>query len=243
MARSVSLYQLRTDVAEQADVAGNTARYTPTLLNRLINQSRQKFAREISNAGVTHLLEAHTGTTTIGVTSPHQFQELDLSGADPSLVAVYGVDMTIDGERRTLSQVPFNERSMWGDVEHLGPPHSWAAYQTRKLAIFPAPDQAYAYTAWFLPALTDLVADIDTWDGVAGWEDYVRWDVVCALMARDNNQAGFQLAAAERLNAQTNIVTAANRVTRAGSATVVKDTFGRRIGLQRASHKWPRRTP
>lgn len=244
MARSVSLFQLRTDVAEQADVAGNAARYTPTLLNRLINQSRQKFAREISNAGVTHLLEPHSGTTGVGPTSPYQFQTLDLSAASPSLVAVYGVDVTLSGgDRLTLSQVPFSERSMWGSADHSGQPHSWAAFQTRKVALFPAPDQAYAYTVWFLPALTDMSADVDTWDGVAGWEDAVRWDVVCALMARDNNTAAFQLAAAERQHAMVNIVTAANRVTRAGSATVAKDTFGRRIGLQRATHKWPPRTP
>lgn len=245
MARNVSLYQLRTDVSEQADIAGNTARYTPTLLNRLINQSRQKFAREISNAGVTHLLEPVSSTTSVGTTSPYQFQAIDLEPliVGRNLVAVYGVDITVNGERRKLEQVPFNERSEWGSAEHLGPPVFWAAYQTRKIALFPAPDQAYAFTVWFLPSLTDMSVDSDTWDAVAGWEEYVKWDVTCAIMARDNNQAGFQLASAERAVAQSEILKNANRVTRAGSATVARDTFGLRIGLNRHSRKWPPRVP
>lgn len=242
MARNVSLYEMRVDVQEQADIAGNTARYTATLLNRLINQSRQKFAREISTAGVQHLLEPYSGTTGSGITSPYQFRVLDLSAATPSLVAVYGVDITVNGERRQLMQVPFGERSEWGSSEHLGPPHSWAAWQTRKLALFPAPDQDYAFTAWFLPALDDLTSDSDTWDAVAGWEDYVKWDVVAAILARDNNQAGYQLAAAERAVASANIVKAANRVTRAGGATFTKDTFGQRLGLGRR-RKWPPEVP
>lgn len=238
MARNVTLYELRTDIQEQADIKGSTTRYGSTLLNRLINRSRQKFGREISNAGARHLLQPASGTLSVGATSPHQFYELDLSATSPNMVAIYGIDVTISGERRTLLQIPFTQRSDWGSITHTGQPAAWAAYRTRVAAIFPAPDQAYAYTAWYLPSLNDLADDADTWDGVAGWEEFVVWDVTAALLARDNNQGGSALANQQAQVAFGNVIKSANRVTRGGSATVARDTFGERIDNIRQLKRW-----
>ena len=87
MARNVTLLQLRTDVAAQCDFSTSASgRYTTTLLNRIINQSIQRFRERISNEGMTHFLVSYSGSLTQGTTSTYAFQTLDLSALSPSVV-------------------------------------------------------------------------------------------------------------------------------------------------------------
>ncbi len=234
MARTVSLSQLRTDVSVQCDfVVGASGRYTPTILNRYINQSVQRFRERISNEGMTHYLTSTSGTITSGATSPYSFKTLDLSGASPAIVRVYGVDLTVSGVVKTLAHRPFQERNDYGAPTATGEPMAWAMYQTTSVAIMPAPNQSYSYTVWYLPLLADMSADGDTFDGVAGWEQWIVWDVVCQLIARDTYQAAYNQAVQLRTEIWQDIIRSSTKVTSAGGAIVGRDTlraarFGRR---------------
>lgn len=228
MARNVTLSQLRTDIAAQCDFSTSvSSRYTPTLLNRIINQSIQRFRERISNEGMTHFLVSASGTLPSGTTNPYAFQTLDLSSLNPSLVRTYGVDISVAGVVRSLGHRPFTERNEFTVGPTMtGQPIAWAHFQTRSIAIMPAPDASYPYTVWYLPVLPDLSADGDTFDGVAGWEVWVLWDCVCQLIARDQYQAAYTQAMAERDLAWQDIVRSATKVSAAGGAFVGRDSMG-----------------
>jgi len=229
VSRTVTLLQLRTDIAAQADIVGGTARYTTAILNRFINQSIQRFREKLSSEGAQHYLVSTNGTLGIGATSPYPFYVLDLSAVSPSIVRTYGVDVTLNGNIiKSISHVPFASRTDYGGSVVTGEPRAWAHINTRKLAILPAPNHAYPYVAWYLPVLADLSADGDTFDGVAGWEDFIVWDVVARLIVRDQYMTAFQTASAYKNELWADILRNATRVTSAGGATVARDSMGDR---------------
>jgi hypothetical protein len=236
VARTATLLQLRTDIAAQADVVvGSSTRYTSTLLNRLICQSIQRFRERVSTEGMTHYLVATTGTMTSGATSPYAFKVLDLSAVSPNVVRVYGVDITVSNVVRSLVHVPFQSRNDYGGPNATGEPEAWAMFQTTSIAIMPAPSESYFWTVWYLPLLADLSDDADTFDGVAGWEQWIVWDVVCNLIARDTYATAYALASQQRDAVWQDVIRGATKVTSAGGAVVGRDTLrattlGRRRG-------------
>lgn len=225
MARNATLSQLRTDVANQCDfVSGAATRYTPALLTRLINQSIQRFRERVSATGMTHFLVSSSGTLS-GPTAPYAFEVVDLSSLSPSVVRTYGFDVTIQGVVRTLPFRPFEERNEYSD---LGPgiPIAWSQYQTRTLAVMPSRG-GDPYTIWYLPVLADLVNDSDTFDGVSGWENWVVWDVVCQLAARDQYDVAMKQFTFLRDGIWEDITRSATKVTAVGGAVIGRDTVRR----------------
>lgn len=240
MARNVTLAQLRADVSDQADkVIGSSARHVPTMVNRLINQSINRFRERLSSEGAQHYLVSTTGSLTAGATSPWPFGELDLTAVSPSIVRVYGVDITVNGESRTLDHVPFNARCDYGGGNTTGVPTAWANYNTAKLAILPPPDSTYTYVVWYLPVATDLSADSDTFDGIAGWEEYIKWDVVANLATRDTDTVAKQLIENDKAQIWQDILRNATRVTSAGGAVVGRDSMGRRRYYSKRYREYP----
>lgn len=229
MSRNVTLLQLRTDIYAQADLAGHTTRHSSTLLNRFINQSIQRFRERLSSSGSDRYLVSVTKTLGVGATSPYPFYSLDLSSESPSVVRVYAIDLTVNGESKSLTHVPFQERTKWGSATRSSEPQAWANYQTAKVAIMPAPDTAYTAVVWYLPVLADLSGDSDTFDGVSGWEDYIVWDVACRLLVRDKYPQAYQLAQTQKTEAWADILRGATRVASAGGSVIGRDHMGERM--------------
>jgi hypothetical protein len=229
--RTVTLAQLRLDIQNQADIAGLTTRHGATLITRLANQSIQHFREDLSNEGSRHFLTVATGTMTAGATSGFPFFSLNAGALASGIVRVYGVDVKVQGGSwKRLEHASFEERTNYGGghPSSTGEPRVWAEYGTTKLAILPPPDRAYDFVLWYLPVLNDLAADADTFDGVAGWEDYVTWDVVVRLMVRDQLPT-YQLAVQERADIRDRVLRSATRVTTAGGATVGRDSMGAKM--------------
>jgi|PlaIllAssembly_1097288.scaffolds.fasta_scaffold25567_4 hypothetical protein len=234
MSRNVTLLELRESIVYQTDNAGATARHAPTLVNRLINQSVQRFRERLSDEGATHFLASTTGTLGVGATSPYPGYVLDLTAVSPSVVRIHGVDITVSGEVRSLQHVPFTERNSYGGGVSKGIPVAWAPFNTAKVMILPPSGSAYAYCVWYLPVLADLSADSSTWDGVAGWEEFVKWDVSCQLIVRDQYPTAYSMAVDYKKEVWADILRAATKVTSAGGATIGRDSFGERLaGLPR----------
>ncbi len=240
MSRNVSLGQLKADVQDQADIAGLTTRHTASLLTRRINQSIQRFRERISLEGCQHYLTNTTGLFTAGATSPYPFYALDLSAASPSLVRTYAVDVTVGSDIKTLIHVPFQERTKYSGPTITGEPVAWANYQTASLAIMPAPNSAYAYCVWHLPVLPDLSADSDTFNGVAGWEEFIVWDVVCNIAVRDQNAQSYQMVQNNKDQVWRDVVRSATRVALAGGRTIGRDSFGEKLHTLRSANYPPR---
>ena len=237
--RTVTLAQLRQDIQNQADIAGLTARHGATLLTRLANQSIQRFRERLSGEGSRHFLTVATGTMVTGATSGFPFSLLDVGAIASGVVRVSGVDVkTQGGAWKRLEHTTFEDRTAYGGGHpaSIGEPRVWAEFQTDKLAILPPPDRGYEFVVWYLPVLADLSADTDRFDGVAGWEDYVVWDVCCKIITRDTYPDQYQIAVTERQACWEDILRNATRVTTAGGATVGRDSMGakgryRRRGL------------
>lgn len=234
MSRNVTLAQLRADISGQADVVvGTSGRYVPTFINRLINQSINRFRERLSGEGAQHFLTSATGTLTAGATSPYSFGSLDLSAASPGIVRIYGVELNINGQMRTMTHVPFSDHNNYGGPGTTGIPCAWANYTTTKIALMPAPASGYTYVVWYLPVATDLSADSSTFDGVSGWEDYVTWDVISRLATKDTDAVAFQLIEANKTNIWADILRNATRVTSAGGAVTGRDSLALRVSGQR----------
>jgi hypothetical protein len=227
LARNVTLAQLRTDVAAQCDfVSSASTRYTPTLLTRLINQSIQRFRERVSTEGMTQFLVSSSGTLA-GPTSPFAFEVVDLSSLSPSVVRTYGFDVTIQGVVRTLAHRPFTERNEYSD-QGYGIPVAWSQYQTRTLAVMPSRG-GDPYTIWYLPMLADLSGDSDTFDGVSGWENWVVWDVICQLAARDQYDVALKQFTFLRDGIWQDIIRGATKTTAAGGSNVGRDSQRRNL--------------
>lgn len=199
MARTVTLSVLRDEIRFLADAQGTSAiaRHGNTDLNRAINQSIQRFREKVSNHGFRHYLVHATGSLTPGATSPHSFGQLDLSALSPSVVRVYRMTIMVNGRPKRLESVDLdNADDFFGDVA-TGVPEAFATFRD-KVAVMPAPNAAYVYVIWYLPVLADLSLDADVFDGVAGWEAWVQWDVLTKLIQRDTSPALYQMAATER---------------------------------------------
>lgn len=228
--RTVTLAQLRLDVQNQADIAGLTSRHGATLLTRIINQEIQHFREDLSGEGSRHFLAIATGTMAQGATSGFPFRELNAGALASGIVRVYGLDVkTQGGEWKRLEHTTFEDRANYGGPMSTGEPAVWAEYQTTKLAVLPAPDRAYDFILWYLPVLNDLAVDADTFDGVAGWEDYVMWSSVARLVIRDQYPQTFQMVIQYRDETMRKILRSATRVTTAGGATVGRDSLGNRM--------------
>lgn len=240
MARNATLAVIRRDVQNQADTAGLTTRHPDALIDRLINQSIQRFRERITIEGAQHYLTNTTGLFTAGATSPFPFFVMDLSAAAPAIVRIHHVTIDVAGRHKTLVHVPFREYTKWSGADVTGEPIAWANYQTTGLAIMPAPDQAYAWNVWYLPVLDDLEDDTDEFNGVAGWEDFIVWDVVCRLIVRDQYPQAYAMAENSKQEIWRDIVRAATKVTLAGGHTVGRDSFGERLHVMgvRAPERW-----
>ena len=238
MSRNATLAQLLDDIEAQADLLGTDVRHTPARKMRLVNQAIQRFRELLTVHGVRLYLTPSSGTLTAGVESPYAFRTLSLSGIS-LLVRPYGLDITVSSVVRSLYSVPFQARNDYGGGNSTGIPEAWSQYNRNSLAILPAPDAAYPYTLWYIPRLEDMDALSDTFDGVAGWEDYIVWDIVCRLLARDQTAQAYQIASSERAQVWADIMKTAPRANRGGPSAIGRDTFGQKHAGNRRSRMLP----
>lgn len=234
MSRTRQLVDLRADVRWQADQLGTTAlsRHDNTALNRIINQSIQRFREWVSEQGSAMYLTADTSTLTTGATSPYTWREVSFPA---TAVRILHVEITVDSRIQGLDQVAFDERNDYQDNDGPtnGVPVAFFTYGS-KIGILPPPDSAYSRTIWFLPQFTDLSADSDTFDGVAGWEEWLVWDCLLKLVVRDKYPQQYQVALAERDRLQSEIL----QSIRQNSPTATRRRDVRSLRDNRFDRRW-----
>lgn len=179
MARTRTLTNLLADIRYQADIEGLTQRHPDANLTRLINQSIQAFRLKISSAGHPYYLTEASGTTVA---------DTDDYALPADFVALYGVDLVVGSQRISLEPYSLVERNDYSDpiVPGDGVPVMYRL-QGANIRLLPEPDAAYAYTLLYLPCGTDLSAAGDTFDGIAGWEDWIVLDVARKVLTRDDD--------------------------------------------------------
>jgi hypothetical protein len=223
------LSQLLSDIRDQADIQGATARHAATLLTRLANQSHRHLRRRLSIDGAQHYLTSTDATLGTGTTSPYPFYVLDLTHVSPSIVQCFGVHVTIQNEVLPLNQVPFTSITDYGGTNTSGVPRAWAALNTAKLAILPAPGSPYPYVVWYLPVVADLVNDSDVLAVVEGGDEFIVWDCVARLIMRDQYPQAFQMALQMRDEKYREVLSSAKKVTGAGGMFIGRDVLAERL--------------
>ncbi len=234
MSRTRTLTELIADVRFQGSIEGFTVRHSDAQITRMLNQEIQAHREQVSLEGIANYLASYSTTFTSGNTSPFKYAVLNLaSGPSPALTRLYGIDVIVGNEAKTLHPVAYSERNDYGGQP--GEPECWAQITSYTFAILPAPAYAYTYIAHYLPKLADLATGSDTFDGVAGWEDVVVWGAVVRLIARDQFPQAYQLATQERARAEARVM-ANSKQTGKGVVHRRRDTWGERRRDARLRH-------
>ncbi len=239
MARARTLLQLRTRIREEADCTDSGTRHSSTFINTCISESWQALREMVTEAGdLTYV--ANTSTST-GV-GPDTGKAYGLLPMPATACRIHAIDLTIPGRARpkSLTPVSFNERNEFGtDNLVTGTPHSFAVFNIGAesgasvgngwIALLPAPNVVYPATIYYLPSWTDITNDAHVFDGFAGWDDWVCWDVVCKIATKDSDmQQVYQMADNERTAARARVISAASSIQRVGSTGGVDTAAMRR---------------
>jgi hypothetical protein len=203
MARTRTLAELRTDVCDRADVVdgGTTGRHTTSRLNRYINQAIQRYLSMVTSAGSQDWYCKRTGVLTMSTSDT-----VDASGWAPcSYIALPGdfaqlvrIDIIVSGTVMSLSQFERAERNMfrtspfWLNGRQKGQPVYYRiggknAAGTQVAQVIPSADSAYQYEVWYIPVFVDLSLDADTFDGIAGYEEYIVNSAAISALLNDGN--------------------------------------------------------
>lgn len=232
MARTRRLDELRADLRKQFDLESMTARHPDANLTRAINQSIQEFREIISDAGLPYFLTTSTNgaTLSVGATSPYPFGAVTVSAFSPTILRLYGFDIKVGNIWVSLDPVNFDERNDrqgdWLTGSVTGQPRVFFLFNAAQVAYSPAADAAYEYKMYYLPPATDLSADADTFDGIAGWEEWVVFNAGSKMLLRDSQSEQYAVFSAERQRLLEGILARANHRQRAG-ATKRHDVRGR----------------
>lgn len=107
-----------------------------------------------------------------------------------------GVDISFDGGTRwfTARRFEFAERNRWRDqLANVWGQYALPQYRLSGSNIMfrPAPDNAYTYRVWYIPALTRFVvaSPSTTFDFVNGWDDFVACKMAIRALQKEESDA------------------------------------------------------
>ena len=247
MARARTLLQLRTRIRELADCEPDPGtRHTSTVLNTWINESWQALREIVTDKG--DLLYVKNVSVSTGV-GPDTGKAYGLLAMPATAVRIHAIDLTFGNEIRQLTPVSFNDRNEFNAGGALtGVPAHFAVFNIGEesgasvgngwIALLPAPAAVYPVTIYYLPAWTDITNDAYVFDGFAGWDDWVAYDVVCKIAMKDNDMAQVaQLAMQQKAEALARVLAACSSMQR------VAPSHGRDTARQARQANWRREWP
>lgn len=239
MARARALSDMRSDVRIAADCVNQTNRHPNSQLTRWINESIQRLREMVTLSGDGYYVKAYSAS--VSANDPFVVSHVSLTG----FIRIIKMVVEVDDRNHTVHPAQLGELEDFGGIAPgnsgmQGPPQYYWVFgdptatsgggSDLKIAVLPNPDRAYDLTLMVLPTHTDLSADGDVFDGVAGWEDWVRWDVCCKIAVRDKNAELYQMASTERAKVEAIVSSTAHRRQNPGAWRRV-DTRGRRRGM------------
>lgn len=183
MARTVPLSTLRSRWRQRANLEGATS-FIPAGTGEeddMINESVAELYDVLRCCyGQDYYVKTFAITTT-AVT--------DTYALPTDFLSLLGVDVAF-GQNIILTARPF----MWNERNRYKWYPGWVysqpvfyRLQAGSIKFIPAPQGGYAITLWYVPTPTPLVAPSDTFDGIAGWEEYVVLDVAIKALTKDGD--------------------------------------------------------
>lgn len=218
MSRTRTLAQLRADVCDRADIkdGGTTGRHTSANLNRRINQAIQQYQRLVTECGSpVYLKQTATTTGTSSTVDANNWAPRDYLALPTDFYHLHGIDITLGGTTVSMTDFMSSERNMYRDAptwltsNGVGIPayyqlSGYNAAGSQIVRVLPGANAAYACVIWYLPIATELSGDSDTFDGLAGYEEWVVYRAAMDSLVKDGTSPAYQACAAEaqRLEAQ-----------------------------------------
>jgi hypothetical protein len=187
-------------VCNRADIVDGgtdvTQRHPSSEINRYINQAIQAYVRLVSDCGcMLYIRQKTAATSTSATVDSENWAPRDYLAMPDDMFHLKGIDISSGGA--TVAMQPF-ELADRNDFRAqfifanggIGMP---VYYQlgggnnagSRVAKIIPSADAVYQCVIWYIPILADLADDTDTFDGIAGYEEWVVNRAALDCLARD----------------------------------------------------------
>lgn len=181
MARTVTLLSLRTQARERADMEDSDF-ISDSELNGYINSSIAALYELVVQAtGEDYYVVSTEFNTVVGQ------ETYDLPS---DFFKAWGMDAKLDNsDWCTLRKFNFRERNRYHDDSFSRRGVTGIRYRIIGSSIYltPVPDSAVPVRLWYVPAPTKLESDSDTFDGIAGWEEYVVVDAAIKMLNKEES--------------------------------------------------------
>ena len=164
MARARTLLQLRADVRVRADAANSTVDLDG-VYDEWINQSAARLYNKLVAArGHAYYQSTYTFTTTAGTT---------LYALPPDFFELQLAQISVGSAKQAMRPFMLKEASRWSES---------------------APVAGYTVTLRYTPAPQRMVAPGDTFDGIAGWEEWIVLDAAIKALAKEESDVSVLMA-------------------------------------------------
>jgi len=234
MARSKTVLQMETRIRDHADCEpAPGTRHTSAMIRQHMNDSWQALRAMVTDKGDPLYVKSVTTSTGVG---PDTGKAHGLLAMPVTAVRVQAIDLVVSPTHiRELRPASFNDRNaMFNDGLRTSSPEFFSIFNIGEesgasvgngwIALLPAPNAVYPVNIYYLPAWTDITNDAYVFDGFEGWDDWMAWDVVRKIAAKDNDmQACAQMAADERMLAEARMLASCNSMQRV-APSVGRDT-------------------
>lgn len=196
MADPVKLSTIVTRIQRLADMENATDFASTAFIKDLVNQSlaelidilRSFFGQEYHRK--SHPIAITSGTRAYPL--PADFlallwAELEVSTNETSRIHPYTVHSA--SHARTLHGTD----PIFYRIGERGPSNA------RMIDFLPEPTGTHAVVLYYIPTAPQLLNDEDTFDAVNGWEDYIVWDVVAALLNKEESDMSYAISKREMI--------------------------------------------
>lgn len=194
--RSVTASSILARIRTLSDTAGLTLRHTDAWIYSEMSASWQALRARISNAGGGMFLRQETVTLAAGPASAGSSYGGFTTSS--STVRIYAIEARVSAnDIRTLEPVDLEQRTRQNTFGQLsGPPVGFFILNVDSdpvptagifVGITPVPDKAYTLGIITLGQTTAITTGSDTINALDGWDDYIVWDCVIKIAARDND--------------------------------------------------------
>jgi cytochrome c-type biogenesis protein CcmH/NrfF len=218
---NLTLAQLRTLVRQEGDFV-NSQFVTDQELNSYINQSYYElYDLMVQKYGDDYFVNPPYSFSTDGTTYlfplPSDFYKL------------VGVDLALANSTDsyvTLHRFNFSDRNRYAVPNFqsfYGVTNLRYRLNADNIWLTPTPSQGQTIRLWYVPRLTELVADGDVADGVSGWLEYVVIDA--AIKAKDKEESDTSVLMARKQAMIQRIEAAAENRDAANPMTVADNQY------------------
>ena len=191
MARAVALSAIETQVRQRAQMENSAFVTSAEMLNYINASACELYELLVAARGKEFYLASQIITTSAGTTGYSLASDF---------YEVVGVDLAVSGRNVTLQRYEFAERNRFQNPVVI-PAFTPLVYglEGSTLRLLPAPTAAQTVTVWYVPAPTRYTTTDSTFDGIAGWEEYIVVDCVIRCLQKQESDVSTFMGQKEAL--------------------------------------------